>query len=84
MVSDSDIHVIVADANRKRMAGMTHMAMRTETAIELGGKELLRAEDLTTYEAYEDAAARVNHTSQVEVAKVLAAVESHLTPLVAE
>lgn len=80
MVSDADIYVIKADAARKQTMGRSHMAVRTTTAIEIGGEGILSDEDKHVYSQYPDDQKHI-HTSIVEIAAILAAIEAMPQPV---
>lgn len=79
MIDDADLYVIKADAARKQIMGRTHMAIRTTAVIDIGGEELLSDEDKNVFSQYPDDQKHI-HTSTVEIAAILAAIEAMPQP----
>lgn len=79
MVDQSDLYVLEAAARREKAAGNLRMAARTSTVVEIGGEQLLNAEDKRVFEELkaERPQAIDDHTCSVEVDAILTALEAY-------
>lgn len=78
MVTQSDMYVLEFAAKRAIESGKRTMEVRTETAVEIGGLDILSQEDRTVYERMiaEAPEAADSHTSSVNVDQLLKAMET--------
>lgn len=78
MVTDSDVYVIQHAGERAIKAGKATMEIRSETAVEIAGADILTGEDKTVYERLlaEAPEAASEHTSSVQIAPLLQALST--------
>lgn len=78
MVTDSDVYVIQHAGERLLQSGKATMEIRSETAVEIAGPDILTGEDKTVYERLLAEAPEIagDHTSSVQIAPLLRALST--------